>query len=111
MNMEGKANQFMKSFFLTEKDFLVNLRKTRPDLFNDSNPKAVLARNLVLTRKKLRLSQKEVSVMARVPIATYQRLEAAKDENNPGLDRIIQVSVALHTTVGDLFNTGRVAKR
>jgi DNA-binding XRE family transcriptional regulator len=111
MNMEGKANQFMKSFFLTEKDFLVNLRKTRPDLFNNSNPKAVLARNLVLARKRLRLSQKEVSIKAHVPIATYQRLESAKEETNPGLDRIIQVSVALHTTVGDLFNTGRVAKR
>jgi DNA-binding XRE family transcriptional regulator len=109
--MEGKANQFMKSFFLTEKDFLSNLRKTRPDLFNDSNPKAVLARNLVIKRKMLHLSQKDVSIKARVPIATYQRLEAAKEESNPSLDGIIQVSVALHTTVGDLFSTGRVAKR
>jgi|SRR5581483_1324044 len=110
MMQEGKANQFIKSFFLTEKEFINNLRKTRPDLFNDSDPKAVLARNLVLQRKKLHLSQKEVSAKSGVPIATYQRLEAAKPHTNPKLDQIIKVSVALHSTVDTLFSAKRIAK-
>ena len=55
---------------------------------------------LKLEREKLDMTQKEVSVLARIPERQYQYYE--HDKKEPGVRKAIRIAKALNKNVGDM---------
>jgi len=92
--------------FLTEKESMERLKKSRPDLFQamkNPSPKARLGANIMTLRHKKGMSQKDLADKAKVGFRTLQRIEEAQPTSNPTTDVVEGVAIALGVDIQDLF--------
>jgi len=92
--------------FLTEKESMERLKKSRPDLFQalkNPSPKSRVGANVMALRYKKGFSQKELADKAKVGFRTLQRIEEAQPTSNPTSDVLEGLALALGVDIVDLY--------